>query len=249
MYWNHSPNVGSRLGTPQNQYHPIPNYIHVEYQPLATDGGCPNLMMSFWGTSIFVSHLNVARSLNHVACPAGSRFVEASVLMCAAGATILHVGKVRISPMRIAAVTLLSGTSTKFLPILETFLHKFIRKLYRMPRLKFERFQPQQRSQNNCLMWFVDLKQGSLEGRLFTMNTWIARNDRFFCVHVFSTFTDCLPRTPGAGWCYPGGGSSASDARWRWFCHPCSGAATKQIIRTIADFPLEFFSTCGACGS
>ena len=48
------------------------------------------------------------------------------MLMCAAGANILHVGKVRISPMRIAAVTLLSGTSTKFLPILETFLQKSV---------------------------------------------------------------------------------------------------------------------------
>ena len=186
MYSNHSPNTGSRLGTPQNQHHPIPNCIHVEYQPLATDGGCRNLIMSFWGTSIFVSHFYVARSLNHFACPAGSRFVEASVLMCAAGANILRVGKVRISPMRIAAVTLLSGTSTKFLPILETFLQKFIRKLYRMPRWKFERFQPQQCSQKElfdvvCRLEAGQSRSAAICNEYMNCTKWLV----FFCVHVF----------------------------------------------------------------
>ena len=37
-------------------------------------------------------------------------------------------------------------------------------------------FSPSSAPKKNCLMWFVDLKQGSLEVPLFAMNTWIARN-------------------------------------------------------------------------
>ena len=186
MYSNHSPNTGSRLGTPQNQHHPIPNCIHVEYQPLATDGGCRNLIMSFWGTSIFVSHFYVARSLNHFACPAGSRFVEASVLMCAAGATILHVGKVRISPMRIAAVTLLSGTSTKFLPILETFLQKIYTQI--VSHATFEIWEvsapaalPKQLFDVVCRLEAGQSRRAAICNEYMNCTKWLV----FFCVHVF----------------------------------------------------------------